>query len=333
MASAASILALLLVFTTAAVDKVAARAAPKPPTKYVLAILGDSLSDTGNTFRAAKVPDTDFYWHGRYTDGPNWVDYMQPAVMQKREVQVFNYAHGAATACSDNLISTYLPFVKDLGNQTTNFVADVMSGAISPGQYDKLIPVQWIGQNDINNALRRALEAGSALSDTAVAALIQSLINCRMVSARTLAGVPGVKDVVLIPMAPLHGSPGVPAAFKPKVKEVVAMVAQYTLKAVAALQSALDAAKAGVNVHYLGGDDFNWIEAGFTSIHPPFKHMDVPCFLNPTSSMSQVPENATACDVPTEYLFFDNVHPETRFHQWFTNKGFLPRMRQLDLLP
>jgi outer membrane lipase/esterase len=41
-------------------------------TQFV--VFGDSLSDNGNTLAAAGVPQPPYY-NGRWTDGPNWVDY------------------------------------------------------------------------------------------------------------------------------------------------------------------------------------------------------------------------------------------------------------------
>src|SRR5438876_800695 len=39
-----------------------------------LVVFGDSLSDDGNTFAVAGVPGIP-YFDGRYSNGPNWVDY------------------------------------------------------------------------------------------------------------------------------------------------------------------------------------------------------------------------------------------------------------------
>ncbi|GLC46714.1 hypothetical protein PLESTM_001915400 [Pleodorina starrii] len=262
---------------------------------------GDSLSDNGNTFRAAGVPDSRIYWHGRYSDGPNWVDYLQGDINEKHDVQIFNYAYGGATACQDITTETFFPFVKNLTSQIVDVVADVTSGKIPTGNNVKLVPVQWIGSNDILVALTKARLNGNMLTDSEIATTVTSLITCRITGAAALARIPGVRDVVLVPLPAIHASPMAPAAMKPMIKQLVTVISQQMAIAVADLQSKLDAAKLGVTVHLLG--DSSWIETGMQSVRPPYK------------------------------TFNNDAHPETRFHSWFALKGFLPRMRQLRLLP
>src|ERR1700761_6724036 len=40
-----------------------------------LVVFGDSLSDNGNTFSSVGLPKAPYY-DGRWTNGPNWVDYI-----------------------------------------------------------------------------------------------------------------------------------------------------------------------------------------------------------------------------------------------------------------
>jgi phospholipase/lecithinase/hemolysin len=44
-----------------------------------LVVFGDSLSDNGNTFSTAGLPKAPYY-NGRWTNGPNWVDYFSQFV-------------------------------------------------------------------------------------------------------------------------------------------------------------------------------------------------------------------------------------------------------------
>ncbi|GLC41508.1 hypothetical protein PLESTM_001203700 [Pleodorina starrii] len=185
--------------------------------------------------------------------------------------------------------------------QIVDFVADVTSGKIPTGNNVKLVPVQWIGSNDVLKALTKVRLTGKMLTDSEIAATVTSLITCRITGAAALARIPGVKDVVLVPLPAIHTSPMVPAAMKPMIKQLGAVISQQMAIAVADLQSKLDAAKLDVTVHLLG--DSNWMETGMQTIRPPFKVLN------------------------------NDAHPETRFHNWFALKVFLPRMRQLRLLP
>src|SRR5690242_18787365 len=67
-----------------------------------LVVFGDSLSDTGNTFAAAALPQPPYY-DGRWTNGPNWVDYFAPlagfsAPTAYLRYRGTNFAVGGATS-------------------------------------------------------------------------------------------------------------------------------------------------------------------------------------------------------------------------------------------
>ena len=47
-----------------------------------LVVFGDSLSDNGNTFSTAGLPKAPYY-NGRWTNGPNWVDYFLNSLVPK----------------------------------------------------------------------------------------------------------------------------------------------------------------------------------------------------------------------------------------------------------
>ncbi len=50
-----------------------------PATAFdTIVVFGDSLSDNGNLFLAdaSQFPDPDYYWEGRFSNGPVWVEYL-----------------------------------------------------------------------------------------------------------------------------------------------------------------------------------------------------------------------------------------------------------------
>ncbi|GFR49812.1 hypothetical protein Agub_g11752, partial [Astrephomene gubernaculifera] len=88
-------------------------------------------------------------------------------------------------------------------------------------------------------------------------------------------------------------------------------------------------AGSGVRLHLLG--NYTWIQAGRDEVKPPFKYPTGVCFVNPVSSMVITP-GLQVCARPDEYMFYEEMHVGSRFHQWFANKGVLPRLQELGLL-
>src|SRR6476661_7230076 len=65
-------------------------------------VLGDSLSDNGNTFSRAGQPQAPYY-NGRWSNGPNWVDYLSqlariPDVTAFPQNRGTNFAVGGSTS-------------------------------------------------------------------------------------------------------------------------------------------------------------------------------------------------------------------------------------------
>jgi phospholipase/lecithinase/hemolysin len=67
-----------------------------------LVVFGDSLSDNGNTFSVVGLPKPPYYM-GRWTNGPNWVDYFSqiagiPDVTAFLQNRGTNFAVGGSTS-------------------------------------------------------------------------------------------------------------------------------------------------------------------------------------------------------------------------------------------
>ncbi|KAJ1918711.1 hypothetical protein H4219_002433 [Mycoemilia scoparia] len=76
-----------------------------------IAIFGDSYADAGNIY--ALTAGKGAYWNGRFTNGPNWVDYLSAALRQP----VFNFAVGGAL-----INNAILPPRTQTGNNSTDSV-------------------------------------------------------------------------------------------------------------------------------------------------------------------------------------------------------------------
>jgi phospholipase/lecithinase/hemolysin len=104
-----------------------------------LVVFGDSLSDNGNTFRAAGLPKAPYY-DGRWTNGPNWVDYFSQ-LARIPDVSAFlrnggtNFAIGGST-------SLYL------ATQIGAYLGESRGRANPANLY-----IIWIGANDFQAGL------------------------------------------------------------------------------------------------------------------------------------------------------------------------------------
>jgi phospholipase/lecithinase/hemolysin len=104
-----------------------------------LVVFGDSLSDNGNTFSAAGLPKAPYY-NGRWTNGPNWVDYFSqfaliPDVTAFLQNRGTNFAVGGSTSL-------------DLAGQIATYLAQNGERADPSDLY-----VVWIGANDFQGGL------------------------------------------------------------------------------------------------------------------------------------------------------------------------------------
>lgn len=108
-------------------------------------VFGDSLSDNGNLFLAdaSQFPDPDYYWEGRFSNGPVWVEYLTAADMLNVSL-VDRAIGGAQTGGFDSA---------ELLAQVTFHINT--SASPSP----ETLFVIWIGGNDFISGDRNARAA------------------------------------------------------------------------------------------------------------------------------------------------------------------------------
>lgn len=121
-------------------------------------VFGDSLSDNGNTLAAAGVPKPPYY-DGRWTDGPNWVDYF-PGLAHLSPATAYLQNHGTNFAVGGS--SSPL-----LGVQITIYLAANGGHA----NKDDLYAI-WIGADDFSAGVNtsttvNSIQAGLALLSAA----------------------------------------------------------------------------------------------------------------------------------------------------------------------
>ncbi len=99
---------------------------------------GDSLVDNGNVLAAATaagVPFPPYYYQGRFSNGPVWVEYLA----QDMGIKLNDFAYGGATTGTDNVVSPLLP---GLTQEIQGFVGTNSSVD------NQALYIIWAGTND-----------------------------------------------------------------------------------------------------------------------------------------------------------------------------------------
>lgn len=75
-------------------------------------VFGDSFSDTGNLNRLVNfaLPSPEFYYQGRFSNGPTWVEYLANDL----KANLTNYAYASATTDNDEFPGIFLNLISPL---------------------------------------------------------------------------------------------------------------------------------------------------------------------------------------------------------------------------
>jgi phospholipase/lecithinase/hemolysin len=243
---------------------------------------GDSLSDTGNVFAATggtqPAPPSDYY-QGRFTNGPNWVEYLAkdlglapptPSVSGGTD-----YAWGGAqTGMGTTLLGGLLP-VPNIGTQISDYL-----GSHTPSA-TQLFTI-WGGGNDV-------LLGSQPNPVTSVSNIAQDITTLAQAGARQFL-VPNLPPLNEIPLA---------STLTPAQQAGIAQFSQafdqLLPSELAQLQRSL-----GVQIHMLDVNNlFNAVTADPTKFGPT----------NVTGSALNSKLDGTG------YLFWDAEHPTTSVDQ------------------
>lgn len=126
-------------------------------------VLGDSLSDRGNVYRASlrQVPKSPPYWNGRFSNGPVWAEHVADAFRAER-LPTGIHAWGGATARTTN------DGIPDLRAQAARYRS--LDG---DRRGERPLLALWAGGNDVLNtsgttrSARVGRAAARAVGDTA----------------------------------------------------------------------------------------------------------------------------------------------------------------------
>jgi phospholipase/lecithinase/hemolysin len=270
-----------------------------------LVVFGDSLSDNGNALALDLMPATPLYIDGRFSNGPNWVDYfplVAPSVAHFGPVTAFfapqpsghptNFAIGGST--SAHLHAQIDAYLASLGKNR--------------GASD--LCVIWIGANDFLAGL-----AARSLDPRATVENIRAGI-AQLSSA-------GVRTFIVITIPDIALTPQV------KATPTIVQAARQFVFTVNAL----------LGVELL---PYAWLHRMTVEI-VDINRIFIPLVLNPgrfgftnSSGFALDPSTGGGDTNPNHYVFWDGFHPTTKAHQiaaGFIFKEIVSRRVLADLVP
>ncbi len=254
-----------------------------------LYVFGDSLSDTGNIQATTTFPQAPYY-NGRFSDGPNWVDGLADQLSLSSLHSLAgggNYAWGGAETGPANF-----GFPPSLIDQTGFYFNDTGGTADSDALY-----VIWGGGNDVRNN-----RSGPAASN-----IVGIIGDLAAAGARNFL-VPNLPDIGQTPESLGGMAPGGDAA----------LMTQLTLDHNAALADGLaNLSLLDPELNIVSLDVFAIFNAviGDPGAYGITNWTDV-CYDGGLDG------SGTVCANPSEYVFWDGVHPTGYTHSVLADAAY-----------
>ncbi|KAJ2383600.1 hypothetical protein GGI05_005264 [Coemansia sp. RSA 2603] len=122
----------------------------KPSTPWTTLItFGDNFSDSGNFahITGGTYPSEPYYWHHRFSNGPNWIDHLIQDLGGPGQLKMRNFAHGGASTDNSvwqgSLLGHVVPGVRQ---QVRGFMLKSRNTGYAGA--DKTLYMVWTGAND-----------------------------------------------------------------------------------------------------------------------------------------------------------------------------------------
>lgn len=268
-------------------------------------VFGDSLSDNGNSYEFShhtKPPDT-FYYQGRYSNGPIWIDYVLNTFSKEPKNRLLNYAFGG----SGVLQSHENAFT--LRQEVDSYLLTHPAKAESDSWF-----VLWIGANDY---LLRPNSTKITVNKV-ISEMERNLLRLQKHGAQHVI-VMGLPDLGLLPFA--HA-----LDVEIQLSDIVQIHNQTLKKRMTELKTRFPK----MDWHYM---DVNKIFSALVT-HPKqygFVHTTQRCLepeikILPTSDTDRGPKAWLRTAVKRQqadrvradcldYVFLDQIHPTTHVHQ------------------
>ncbi len=250
-----------------------------------LYVFGDSLSDTGNTYKATQgiIPPSPPYFQGRFSNGPVWVEDLASSLGVKQT----NFAFGGATTGTENVgfFGQFVNVLPGLDQQVKTFTA------ANPTADPNGLYVLWAGANDYLG--------GGVLNPQQPVSNLQKAVT-------SLASL-GAKNFLVANLPDLGKLPG--TRNDPNAGGLNTLTTLHN-SGLSATLSGLT--QTGLNIIPLDVDSlFN--QAIATPQKFGFTNVTDPCLNTQTSAV---------CANPDQYFFWDQLHPTTYTHSIIAQAAF-----------
>lgn len=272
-------------------------------------VFGDSLVDTGNVFNLTGVPPSPPYFEGRFSNEEIWIDIVAESfdldLTLSSELGTtiptngINFAFGGATTGSNNVIEGF-PF----GLQQQVEVFEDLT-ATQPADADAL-NIIWAGANDYFLALSDPSSLTPSLAEQTTDNLSSAVQSLYEAGAREflVVNLPDIGNTPLIINETENVVPGISSQLNSLTGLHNTLLNQKL--------STLDNQLSGVDITILDSNSLfeniitNPSQFGFTNVSDS-------CLIN-----SQLLPNFSfdgVCDNPSEFVFWDDIHPSGATHQ------------------
>ncbi|OLP15782.1 hypothetical protein BST81_24520 [Leptolyngbya sp. 'hensonii'] len=271
-------------------------------------VFGDSLSDSGNVYGFSGNTFPPFpYFQGRFSNGPNWIDYLSqdlnvtPTPLANVlfqgaiPTQGVNYAFGGATTGPDPITgvqNTIDPTLPGLQTQLQFFLSSLAQQPI-PKANPNALYVIWAGGNDFLPSQSPFFTPFTDDQPTLnnVSFVLNSLIQA------------GAKNFLVANLPDLGSAPAGAAN-----SQTLNPLTQDYNQNLSQLLSSLGQANPDTNI--LSLDINSLFKAAIVS--PQYSNVTTPCV-----DLQAFPPSLCSFDpaVQNSYLFWDSIHPTTVAHQ------------------
>ncbi len=276
-----------------------------------LVLFGDSLTDSGNTYAIfpvtsappfpSLIPDAPYASH-RFSNGPTWAERLAGSLSSPDSGApsfvargVFtNYAVAGARARSGS------GSFSDLSVQVSQFLSDFGGHACTTPTY-----VVWIGGDDLRDALAAALTQGPGAAGPTIAAAVTSIAD-NIVALASAGG----RNFLILNAPDISHAPAIRQFGPPAIAGGALLSASFN----AALANAIENPFAGLRVllpqtHIARYDD-NVLVSAIVADPAAFELSDV---LDSCIRVGVI--QGAYCEEPSEFLFWDGVHPTAAGHR------------------